>query len=176
MESENLGGNNFFEKTERENISEVEKVGRKNSVILNHKYSDSIHVDQNHTNSNQPITYNSTKIASINDSADIFLIEKILSSPVHLVHTPYLVPFPPIFTYGTSSDPRSPSPDSSPESVTPKGNLTSCNNPPNLVPNVPSDPDSDSDLLYSSSSNSSDSSDDEYYKQRLHGKNNKKKC
>ena len=50
MESENLGGNKFFEKTERENISEVEKVGRKNSVILNHKYSDLIHVDQNHTN------------------------------------------------------------------------------------------------------------------------------
>ena len=41
----------FFKNTERENNSEVEKVGRKNSVIWDHKYSDSIHVDLNHTNS-----------------------------------------------------------------------------------------------------------------------------
>ena len=34
---------------------EVEKVGRKNSVIWNHKDSDSIHVDPNHTKSNQTI-------------------------------------------------------------------------------------------------------------------------
>ena len=38
-ESENLGGNHIFENAERKNIFEVEKVGRKNSVIFNHKDS-----------------------------------------------------------------------------------------------------------------------------------------
>ena len=60
---------------------------------------------------------------------------------VHLVHTPYMVPAPRTFTYGKASDPRSPSHDSSEESVTPKGNTTTCNNPPNTVPNIPNDPD-----------------------------------
>ena len=73
-------------------IFEVEKVGRKNSINWNHtdsivnwnrKYSDSIHVDPNHTNWNQPIPSDSTNIRSIHDSADIRAIEKILASSVH---------------------------------------------------------------------------------------------
>ena len=38
-EIENLGGNHIFENAERKNIFEVEKVGRKNSFIFNHKDS-----------------------------------------------------------------------------------------------------------------------------------------
>ena len=48
----------------------------------------------NHTKLNQHIPDYSTNIRSINDSADICTIEKILLSPVHLVHTPYPVPAP----------------------------------------------------------------------------------
>ena len=90
----------LLENTERKNNVEVGKVGRKNSVIWNHRDSDLIDVDPNHTNSNQPIPNDSTNIGSINDSADIHVIENILSSPVHLVHTTYPVPAPPLFTYG----------------------------------------------------------------------------
>ena len=121
----------------------VEKVGRKNSVIWDHKDSYSIHVDPNHTNLNQPITANSTSIVSIHDSADMCAIEKILSYPVHLIHTPSPVIASPIFIYGTASDPPSPQYDSSAEIVTTKGNPTTRNNPPNLVPKVPYDPYSD---------------------------------
>ena len=78
----------------------------------------------------------------------------------------YPVPDPRIFTYGTASDPQSPSHNSSAENVTPKGNPMPCNNPPNLAPNTPSEPDSDSSSSDSSSVDSYDSSDDEYYKQR----------
>ena len=53
-----------------------------------------------------------------------------------------MVPAHRIFIYVTS-DPPSPSYDSSVESVTPKGNPTPCNNPPNPAPNVLDDPDSD---------------------------------
>ena len=77
--------------------------------------------------------------------------------PVHLVHTPYPVPAPPIFSYGTASEPRSQYHDSSEEIVTPNGNPTPRNNPPNQVPNVPDDPGSDPILSYSSLSDSSDS-------------------
>ena len=119
-ESGNLGANKIFENAERKNNFEVEKVERKNSVIWNKKYFDSVHVDLNHTNSNQPITADSTNIGSMNDSADIHVIEKIFSSPVYLLHIPYLVPTPTIFTYGTASDPWSPSHDSSVDTVTPK--------------------------------------------------------
>ena len=42
------------ENAERENSFEVEKVARENSVIWNLKYSDSIQVDNNHTDPNQP--------------------------------------------------------------------------------------------------------------------------
>ena len=59
---------------------------------------------------------------------------------VHLVKTPFLVPDPQIFTYGTASDPPSPSHESSVESVRPKCNRTPRNNPPNQIPNVPADP------------------------------------
>ena len=121
----------------RKNDFEVEKVGRKNSVIWNHKDSKSIHVDPNHTKSNQSIQDNLTNIVSISDSSDICAIEKILSLLVHWVHTPYLVPTTGIFTYGTASDPRSPSHEPSTEIVTHKGNHTLRNKPPNLLPNVP---------------------------------------
>ena len=61
---------------------------------------------------------------------------------IHLVHTPSLVPSPQtFFTYGTESDPPSPSYDLSAERVTPKENITR-NNQPNTVPNAPDDPDS----------------------------------
>ena len=58
----------------------------------------------------------------------------------------------------------------------PKGNPKPCNNPPNRVPNLPYDPDSDPSLSDSSSSQSSDSSDDEYYKQRGRAKKDKIKA
>ena len=47
--TDNLGGEKSFENADLESKLEVEKVGRKNSVIWNHKYSESIHVDPNHT-------------------------------------------------------------------------------------------------------------------------------
>ena len=84
---------------------EVEKVGRKNSVIWNCNDSDSIHVDQNHTDSNKQFTSDYTYIGPIHDSSDISAIEKILSLEVNLVQKPSLVPASPIFTYGTSRDP-----------------------------------------------------------------------
>ena len=62
VNSENLGGNFSFENAKHENNSEVNKVGRKSFVIWNHKYSDSIHMDLNHTDSNQPIPADSTNI------------------------------------------------------------------------------------------------------------------
>ena len=135
-----------------------------------------IHVDPNHTESNQPIPEDSTNILSINDSADICLIKNILSSPVHLVNTTYLVPDPQIFTYGIASDPQSPSYDSSSESVTPKGNTTPRNNPHNPVPKVPAEPDLYPSLSDYSLSDSADSSDKDYYKQRRCAENNNNKC
>ena len=69
------------------------------------------------------------------------------------------------FTLGTS-DPPSPSHDSSVESVTPKVNPTQLKNPPNSVPNVPAETDSDTSSSDSSSSYLSDSSDGEYSKCR----------
>ena len=108
-ESENLGGNRIFENTVRENNFEVEEVGRENSVIWNTKYSDSINVDLNHTDLNLPIPDNLTKTGSIHDSHNIHEIEKIFSSPVQFLHTPYTAPASQIFTYGTESDPQTPS-------------------------------------------------------------------
>ena len=84
------------------------------------------------------------------------------------------VPAPQKFIYGTS-DPLSPSHDSSEESVTSKGNPTSRNNPPNPVPNAPADPDPDPSSSDSSSSDSSESSYDKYYKKRQRTKKNKNK-
>ena len=49
--------------------------------------------------------------------------------------------------------------------MTPKFNPTPRNNPHNLVPNVPADPDSTPSFLDSSLSESSHSSDDGYIKQ-----------
>ena len=66
-----------------------------------------MHVDPNLTNLNRPIPANSTNIGSIHDSKNIRAIEKILSLPIHLVHTPPPVPDPPLFTYGRASDPNS---------------------------------------------------------------------
>ena len=46
-----------------------------------------------------------------------------------------------IFTHGKSSDPPAPSHDSSAEIVAPKDNPKPRNNPPNMEPNVPAEPD-----------------------------------
>ena len=48
-ENEDLRGKEI-ENTECKDIFEVENFGREHSVIWDHKYSDSIHVDPNHTN------------------------------------------------------------------------------------------------------------------------------
>ena len=66
-----------FENAQRKNNFEVEEFRRKISVIWNHKDSYSIHVDQNHTESNQSTPANSTNILSIKHPANIFAIEKI---------------------------------------------------------------------------------------------------
>ena len=166
-ESENPKGNIIFKTAGRKNNSEVEKVGRKNSIILNHVDMNNIktdlnHVNLNHANLNKLIPTNPT---TINDSADFHALNKILSCygdlkdtkahasptrtnnhvlPVKFVHKPSPVPdSQTCFTNGTASDPQSPYHDSSEEIVTPKGNPTPRNKPPNLVPNVPDDPDSD---------------------------------
>ena len=55
--------------------------------------------------------------------------------------------------------------------MTPKGNPTPRNNPPNTVTNVPSDPDSYPTLLDYSSLDSYDSSDNDYSKKMRHIKN-----
>ena len=60
------------------------------------------------------------------------------------------VPNPQILTYESSGDPQSTSDDSSEEILTPKVNPTPRNNPPNTVPNIPDEP--DSDLRFSDSS------------------------
>ena len=127
------------------NYFEDEKVGRKNSIIWDHKYSHSIRVDMNHTNPNQPIPYHSKKLDE-SMTQPIFMQQKnMLSQMVHLVHTPSTVPASPIFTYGEASHPLSPTHDSPAESVTPTRNPEPRNNPPNQLPNVPSDPDSNPD-------------------------------
>ena len=59
--------------------------------------------------------------------------------------------------------------------MTPQGNPTPQNNPPNPLSNVPSDPYLDQSLSDSYSLDSSDSSDDKYSKRRQHTKNDKKK-
>ena len=58
--------------------------------------------------------------------------------------------------------------------MTPKGNPIPHNNPPNMVPNIPTDTVSDPSLSDSSLLDSSDSSDDEYSKQSLRTKNSNK--
>ena len=129
---ENLKGNKSFKNAENRNNFKIEKVWRKKSVNWNHtdsilnwnqKYSDSIHIDSNHTNSNQPIPADLTNIRSIYDSDNIYTIENISASPVS---SPVQVS--PIFTYGSASGSPSTSHDSSSESVTPKGNPKSYNN------------------------------------------------
>ena len=142
-------------------------------MIWNHKDSDSIHVDPDHENSNKFIPAYLTNIISINHSSNIRTKENILSSPVYLVHTPSPVHSPRIFTNGTASDTQSPLYDSSGEIVTPKRNPTPHNNPPNPVPNVPDDPDSDPTLSDSSLLYLSDLSDYEYCKQRRRAKKEK---
>ena len=63
-----------------------------------------------------------------------------------MVHTTSPVSSSPIFTYVTTSDPRSSSHDSLSESVITKGNPKPHNNPPNPVPKIPDEPDSDPGL------------------------------
>ena len=60
---------------ESENNFQAENVGRKNYVIWNLKYSDSIHVDVNHTDLNKFLPENLENIGSIYD-ANICRIEK----------------------------------------------------------------------------------------------------
>ena len=57
--------------------------------------------------------------------------------------------------------------------MSPQGNPTPHNYPPNPVPNIPDEPDSDPSFSDSSSSDSSDSQDNDYSKQRRFTKNNK---
>ena len=77
-------------------------------------------------------------------------------------HTNLSVPAPQIFTYGTASDPQSPSHDSSSETVTPEKNPMRRKIPTNPVSNIPNDPDSDPILSDFSLSDSSDPSDNDY--------------
>ena len=80
-----------------------------------------------------------------------------MASPVHsLVHTSR------IFNYDSASDPPSTTHETMTESLTPIGNPKPHENPPNPVPNVPDDLDSDPKFSDSSSSESSESSDDKY--------------
>ena len=97
-------------------------------------------------------------------------------SPVHLVHTPSLVPDPQKNTVGTNGqgDPLSPSHDLSAERMIPKPqmpmpkkyppNHTPDKDPHNPVRYVPADPDSDPGFSYSPLSGSYYSSDNDYYK------------
>ena len=111
-----LKGNNIFKNAERKNIFQLENFGRQNAVNWNHpnlilnwnqKYSDSIHIDLNHTNLNQLNPVNLKNIRLIHDSDNIFAIENKLTLPVHsLVHASS------IFTYRSTSDPPSPPHDS----------------------------------------------------------------
>ena len=125
-------------------------------MLLNLKYFDSIHVDTDHTDLNQALTVDSTKNGSIH-VVTIRAIEEILLAPLHLVHTPPPVSASPLFLYGRSSDPLSPSHGSSEESLTPKGNHKPRIIIPNPILNVPIDLSSDPSFSYSSSSDSSDS-------------------
>ena len=106
----------FFKNSERKDNFNVEKFGHEHIVNWNHtnlilnwnkKDSDSIQVDLNHTHSNQPIPDDSINIVSSHDSDNICAIEKILASTVY-----YLVHSSRIFTYGSASEPPSPSHDS----------------------------------------------------------------
>ena len=119
-ESENLLENlrgNFFSKALSAKITLKLNWNNTDSILnLNQTYSDLIHADLNHTDSNQPIQENPTNIRSIHYSANIHAIENILASPVH-----YPVHASPIFICGSASDPTSPPHDSLVENVTPKG-------------------------------------------------------
>ena len=95
---------------------------------------------------------NSTNIESIHDPAYISAIEKILALPVN--STVYASP---IFLYRIASDPLSQLHDSSADIVTPKGKPKPLDNPPNPVPYVQFDLDSNpspSDYSFSDSSDS----------------------
>ena len=72
--------------------------------------------------------------------------------------------------YGIASDPPSPPHESSAEIGIPRGNTKPRNKPPNMVPIVSADQDSDPSFSDSSSSDSFDSSDDAYYKRRQYAK------
>ena len=77
--SENTGGNSIFKNSERGNNFEVEKVGRKNSVILNHvdsNHTNSNHVNSNHYESNQLVP---SDLTTLNDSDDVRELNKLLS-------------------------------------------------------------------------------------------------
>ena len=160
---------------------------------MNHINTNLDLVDLNHANLNQLFP---AYLTTINDSADVCALNKILEwdrdstdaassmvytrtplayvpsiytsytpPPVHSLHPYSLVPASKTFNYGTSDAP-SPSHDSSSESMTLKGNPTTCNKPNNLVPNVPADPYLNPISSYSPSSYSSDLSYNEYSKQR----------
>ena len=85
-----------------------------------------------------------------------------------LVHSP--VPTLPMFLYGSASDPPSLLHDLSSKSVTPIGITKPCENPPNTVLYIPSEPGSDPSSSDYPLLDSSGSSDNEYYKQRPRAK------
>ena len=84
---------------------------------------------------------------SKDSGASIFLTRTPLAyNYMSPVHTYYPVPAPhhtQIFTYITSEPPSPSHNKSSRGSITYTENPLSCNNPPNPVPNLPADPDSD---------------------------------
>ena len=183
----NAGRKNNFE------VKNVErkKPEIQNHINLNNINTNSNHTNLNHKdliNSNLP------KIKPNNDLVGFFALQQILPwdsmyaeasdfstitllvhNYVSLVHTSspiypyYPIPAPyhiSIFTH-VSIEPPPPLHDtsSSPASVAPKDDPTPRNNPPNPVPNVPADPDSDPISSYSTSLDSSKSSDSRYHKQ-----------
>ena len=84
IESENPGYNSIFENADCENSFEVENIGCKNPIILNHDDSNHINTNLNHSNYveskltdfNQLIPAYST---TINYSADVRALNQLLS-------------------------------------------------------------------------------------------------
>ena len=73
-QNENLGNNRILKNSEGENNFEVEKVGRKHSVILNHVSLNNIKVKPNHSNS----VY-SNHVDSNNDSDGVHTLNWLFS-------------------------------------------------------------------------------------------------
>ena len=75
-ESKNPGNKRIFEDADSKNNFEVEKVGHKNAMILNHADLNHITTDSNHINYNQLIT---SSFTTINDSSDVHALNQVFS-------------------------------------------------------------------------------------------------